>query len=98
MLLLSEARAAKRARQKSKQQKKFVASLPAPIPHGEFLEMRAKWLFCVRRLWIINQHPERDKVEAAYLVKVRDAIAMLNPSIADGLRDDVECIGTYLEI
>ena len=96
-MLLSEARAAKRQKAKERELKSFVAMLPVPMSHEEFLQHRAVYIYCRKRLSIIEQHSERHRPEIERLRGTLAEILHDCPNISFGLHAE-ELMGTYLEI
>jgi hypothetical protein len=96
-MLLSEARARKRQKAKQRELKSFIALLPVAITHEEFLQHRAVYIYCRKRLSIIERHRERHAPEIESLQGTLAEILHDCPNISAGLHAE-QLMGTSLEI
>jgi hypothetical protein len=97
-MILSEARAIKRAKAKRREVTSFVkASPPAISNHETFLQAQAVYIFVSKRLFILEQHEERNRDEIQRLRKIRGDVLKENPSCSDGLTEE-DLVGTIHEL
>jgi hypothetical protein len=93
MLLLSERRKLQRERSKKLQRERLkkveaFEDLPAIPSHSAFLAARSEFLYCARRLGILQQSPKKHSVEIEWLEGVRNSILKAYPHVENDLREE----------
>jgi hypothetical protein len=86
----------KRAQAKAREVSKFIQKT-IPPSREVFLRCRAEYLYCERRLGVLNQNPDRHHSGIEDLQKIKSEILNVYPDIAADLREE-DLVPSRLEL